>query len=470
MFADTAEGQVAAGDGGAGYVSFRHEKYIDKGGPDGGDGGRGGDVIFVADSGRGSLVDFRYKPNLVAKSGGAGGENNKHGRDGSDLLVKVPLGTVVFRVNEDGGREQLADLTTLGEEVIIAHGGIGGFGNSHFKSSVRQTPRIAELGEKGQKFLVQLEIKMLADVGLVGFPNAGKSTFLSVVSNAKPTIASYAFTTLKPQLGVARIDDDEILIADIPGLIEGAATGKGLGDEFLRHIERCEVILHLIDGTSSDVAQDYLKVRSELRQYSPVMLDKPEVVALTKLDLFDDEIAQMQKTELQKVIENSAPIFCISAIAHKNVDTVLRILSNIVQQKRARVAVEAKIENDDVPTISLQPNQLDERFEVKKIGDNEFMVSGSKISRFAERTDFGNPEGVNRLRDIMKKMGIIQKLERLGADGRSIVKINEQTFHMYEWEDEFSAHHASVYRKKIGRTESGLRRGHVRKHRAGEDD
>lgn len=470
MFADTAEVQITAGDGGAGYVSFRHEKYIDKGGPDGGDGGRGGNVVFVADSGRGSLVDFRYKPNLAAKNGGAGGENNKHGRDGADFLVKVPLGTMVFRENENGEREQLADLTVLGEEVVVAHGGIGGFGNAHFKSSVRQTPRIAELGEKGQEFSAQLELKILADVGLVGFPNAGKSTFLSVVSNAKPAIANYAFTTLKPQLGVAKIDDSEILIADIPGLIEGAATGKGLGDEFLRHVERCEVILHLIDGTSSDIAQDYLKIRSELKQYSPAMIEKPEVIVLTKLDLIDDEIAQMQKTELQKVVKNSAPIFAISAVAHKNLEAVLRTLAQIVQQKRAKVAAEKESEDDEIPTISLQSNQLAERFEVDKIGENEFSVSGPKISKFAERTDFGNAEGVNRLRDIMKKMGILQKLERLGADGRSMIKINDQTFHLYEWEDEFAARHAPDYRKKTGRTESGLQRGHVRKHRAGEDD
>lgn len=468
MFADTAEVIITAGDGGAGYVSFHHEKYVDKGGPDGGDGGRGGDVVFVADSGRGSLADFRYKPNLAAKNGGTGRENNKHGRNGADLVVKVPAGTVVFRVNESGERQQVADLTDLGTKIIVARGGEGGFGNAHFKSSVRQTPRLAELGERGDHFLAKLELKMLANVGLVGFPNAGKSTFLSVVTNAKPEIANYAFTTLKPQLGVARVDDEEILIADIPGLIEGAADGKGLGDEFLRHVERCEVILHLIDGGSSTVDEDYRKIRAELQKYSPTMATKPEVVALTKLDLIDDEIADMQMANLRRVVPTDTPIFAISAVAHKNIMEVLRVLAKIVTQQKKNngtLATHLADEADEtIPTISLSSSQTDMKFTVQKMTDNEFRVTGSRIEKFAERTDFASAEGVNRLRYIMKKMGVLRELERLGANGSSHIRINDQTFRLYEWDDEFSVRHSPANQNKA------LARGHVKKHVAGRDD
>lgn len=242
MFVDTAKIFVQAGRGGNGAVSFRRELYIEKGGPDGGDGGKGGNVVFRATKDLNTLLNFRYKPEIKAKNGENGSKRNKTGKSGEDLIVKVPVGTLVKR---DG--EILADLKFDGEEAIVARGGDGGFGNAHFKSSVRQTPRVAELGEAGETFEADLELKLLADVGLVGFPNAGKSTFLSVVSNARPEIANYAFTTLTPNLGVAEIDGFNLLIADIPGLIEGASEGKGLGDAFLRHVERTSVLLHLID-------------------------------------------------------------------------------------------------------------------------------------------------------------------------------------------------------------------------------
>ena len=264
MFVDTAKVSVTAGKGGDGSVSFRREIYVDKGGPDGGNGGKGGNVVFMASTSENTLLDFRYQPNLKAGHGGAGEKRDKHGRNGDDLIVKVPIGTVVRR---DG--EIIADLTKDGQQVVIAKGGDGGFGNAHFKSSVRQTPRMAELGEPGDEFEAELELKLLADVGLVGFPNAGKSTFLSVVSNARPEIADYAFTTLTPNLGVAQVDDGSILIADIPGLIEGASEGKGLGDDFLRHVERTAVLLHLIDVYSNDVAESYKTIRSELRNTIP---------------------------------------------------------------------------------------------------------------------------------------------------------------------------------------------------------
>ena len=250
MFCDTAKVSLKAGKGGDGAVSFRHEIYINKGGPDGGNGGKGGSIIFVADKDTNTLIDFRFNPILTAENGGNGSGTRSAGRSGKDLLVEVPIGTVVKR---DG--QVIADLTHDGEKAVIAKGGDGGFGNAHFKSSVRQTPVIAEVGEPGDEFEAELELRLLADVGLVGLPNAGKSTFLSVVSNAKPEIADYPFTTLTPNLGVATIDRHDILIADIPGLIEGAAEGKGLGHDFLRHVDRTAVLLHLIDVYNNDAGE-----------------------------------------------------------------------------------------------------------------------------------------------------------------------------------------------------------------------
>ena len=432
MFADTAEVFVAAGDGGNGAVSFRHEKYVDKGGPDGGDGGRGGDVVFVADNNVNTLADFRFKPELKAGDGGPGGKQKKHGADGEDKLVKVPVGTVVYR---DGA--MLTELIESGQRVVVASGGAGGFGNFHFKSSVRQTPRVAELGEKGEKFVAQLELKMVADVGLVGFPNAGKSTFLSVVSNARPEIANYAFTTLRPNLGVADIDGESILIADIPGLIEGASQGKGLGDDFLRHVERTSVILHMIDSMSNDVADDYQKIRRELAAYSADLAAKPEVIALTKIDAIDDEIVAMQIDELRKVSDN--PIYAISSSAHRGTKELLRKLVAVVNDEKARLAEQAKVADDNDtgrPIIKLSQEQVDNTWWVSKNDDGSYLVTGAKIERFARRTDFANEFGVNRLRDILGKLGVTSELTKQGATGESIIEIAGHRFTLVEqWDD-----------------------------------
>lgn len=424
MFVDVAKVLVAAGNGGNGVVSFRHEKYVDRGGPDGGDGGRGGDVVFVADPNINTLVDFRFKPELIAEKGGSGAKRNRRGRSGSDLVVRVPVGTIVRR----DSNEILADLTESGQEAIIAHGGAGGFGNAHFKSSTRQAPRVAELGEKGERFEAVLELKLLADVGLVGFPNAGKSTFLSVVTSAKPEIADYAFTTLTPNLGVADIDDASLLIADIPGLIEGASEGKGLGDAFLRHIERTSVILHLIDVLSNDVAGDYRKIRTELEKYSPQLAAKPEIVALTKIDAADDEIVAMQSTELSNATRE--PIYAISSSAHKNTTDVLRALAEAVKAQKAQKSDDI-FEGAEIPVISLAQEQLEEAWSVEKQGE-AYIIRGVKIERFANRTDFDNPHGVNRLRDIMRKMGIMHELERQGAAPNSLIKIANHEFTLLE--------------------------------------
>ena len=430
MFVDTAKVFIQAGKGGNGAVSFRHEIYVDKGGPDGGDGGKGGDVIFEATENLNTLVDFRYKPELKAEHGANGSKSNRRGKSGDDLIVKVPMGTLVKR---DG--KVIADLTRNGERVVVAMGGDGGFGNAHFKSSVRQTPRMAELGEPGDVYEAELELKLLADVGLVGFPNAGKSTFLSVVSNARPEIADYAFTTLSPNLGVANVDDGAILVADIPGLIEGASQGKGLGDAFLRHVERTAVLLHLIDAYTDDIAKAYQTIRMELASYSPELLNRPEVIALTKTEGLDDDIIQMQTDAVREVAGKNAEIFAISSNAHKGLIEVLRALRAKVQAARAleREALEEDEDSEDLPVIGLSEGQLAEAWTVALDQDEQvYVVSGDKIEKFARRTNLDNYEAVNRLRDIMKKMGISHELRRMGAEGASLIRIGEREFTLLE--------------------------------------
>lgn len=429
MFVDTAKVFVEAGKGGDGAVSFRHEIYVDKGGPDGGDGGKGGDVIFVASENVNTLLDFRYKPELKAENGQAGAKRDRHGKSGANLYVKVPVGTVVKR---DGAI--IADLAEDGQETVVAKGGDGGFGNAHFKSSTRQTPRIAEKGEPGEDFEAELELKLLADVGLVGFPNAGKSTFLSVVSNARPQIADYAFTTLTPNLGVADVDGSSLLIADIPGLIEGASEGKGLGDDFLRHVERTAVLLHLIDVYNDDAAAAYQTIRDELSSYKTDLADKPEIIALTKTEGLDADIIAMQLDAVKAAAGKDKTILAISSSAHQGIREVLRELKKAVETARAKV-VEAEPEVDELETISLSDQQLSEGWTVEKLSDDDgayFRVSGDKIEKFARRTNFDNYEGVNRLRDIMAKLGIAHELRRLGAENDSRVKIGASQFTLQE--------------------------------------
>jgi GTP-binding protein len=427
MFVDTAKVLIQAGRGGDGAVSFRHEIYVEKGGPDGGDGGKGGDVIFVASENVNTLLDFRYKPELKAKPGQNGAKRDRHGRSGEALYVKVPMGTIV---RKDG--QVIADLTYDGQEVIIAKGGDGGFGNAHFKSSVRQTPKIAEKGEEGDTFEAALELKLLADVGLVGFPNAGKSTFLSVVSNARPEIADYAFTTLTPNLGVADIDDGSLLIADIPGLIEGASEGKGLGDAFLRHVERTAVLLHLIDVYTDDIAQAYLTIRKELSNYNIELNDRPEVIALTKTDGLDEDIIQMQMDAVRAVAIEGSQLFSLSSTAHKGLKEVLRVLrAKVIEERELAKETGDDTISDEYESITLTQSEVSNAWAVNKEESPEgtiFIISGDKIEKFSRRTDFANFEGLNRLRDIVKKMGIDHELRRQGVQGDSLIRIAGQEF------------------------------------------
>lgn len=427
MFVDVAKVELHAGKGGDGAVSFRHEIYIPKGGPDGGDGGRGGSIIFRADKDTNTLLDFRYNPILRAEDGKNGSGQRSAGRSGKDLIVEVPIGTMVRR---DG--EVIADLVEDQEEAVIARGGEGGFGNAHFKSSTRQTPRIAEVGEPGEEFIAELELKLLADVGLVGLPNAGKSTFLSVVSNAKPEIADYPFTTITPNLGVATIDGKDLLIADIPGLIEGASEGKGLGHAFLRHIDRTAVLLHLIDVYNDDAGVAYKTIRTELEKYSDLK-DRPEIVALTKCEGLDKEIINLQIGNILR--ENpDAKIFAISSSAHQGIDEVLRELVLIKEQNMGHPQTQVEHQEEslsDMPVIKLSDKALKDTWTIEKEGD-KFIVKGEKIEKFARKTDLNNYASLNRLRDVMKKMGIRAELTTLGAGPDSIIKIVDKEFTLVE--------------------------------------
>lgn len=423
MFVDKVEVVVRAGDGGNGAVSFRHEKYIDRGGPDGGDGGRGGDVVFLADQNLNTLLNFRYKQELAAESGQAGAKRNRHGRSGEDLIVKVPVGTQVYL---DGAL--MTDLTSPDQRAVVARGGEGGFGNAHFKSSTRQAPQVAEVGEKGEEMNLTLELKLLADVGLVGLPNAGKSTFLSVVTNARPEIADYPFTTLTPNLGVAGVGDNSLLIADIPGLIEGASQGKGLGDAFLRHVERTAVLLHLVDIYDDDVAAAFTTIRNELKAYSPELAKRPLVVALTKIEGLPEDGVAAKKADLAKVIPEGTPLYAISSSAHMGVKELLRQLDAMVKQARAVVEELPEEETSQTPVISLSGEQKRNSWKVTHDG-GRFVVTGPRIEKFAARTNFEAEPGRRRLWDIMSKMGIMHELERQGIKPGDIVAIGRVEAH-----------------------------------------
>lgn len=409
MFVDKVQVSVIAGDGGNGALSFRHEKFIDKGGPDGGDGGRGGDVVFIGSRNQNTLASFRYQKELRAEPGKPGNERRKHGRNGGDLVVRVPVGTSVL----DADGAVVVDIVEDGQKAVVARGGKGGFGNAHFVSSVRQAPRVAEKGEPGDAFEYTLELKMIADVGLVGLPNAGKSTLLSRVSNARPEIANYPFTTLKPNLGVVEVDkESSLLFADIPGLIEGASQGKGLGDEFLRHIERTLVLVHLIDIYVEDVARAYDTIMRELAAYKVDLTTRPQVVVLNKVDGLDEDIITDRFSELQAVVPTETPLFAISAQSGTGVKKLLYELRSIVNSERSRLE-EGATDEPQLPVISL--SERPDSWKIEQQG-NTFLVKGRKIEKFATRTDFDSYHAIQRLRDIMRKMGIMHELTRRGIE------------------------------------------------------
>jgi len=347
-FLDEAKVYIRSGDGGNGCVAFRREKFIEFGGPSGGNGGRGGDVIIEVADGLNTLNDYRYQQHFKAQKGGNGMGSDRHGAGGKDILLKVPLGTQIF----DEDRETLIhDFTKVGERFVLATGGNGGFGNAHFKSSTNRAPRNANPGQPGEERWIWLRLKLIADAGLVGLPNAGKSTFLSVVSAAKPKIADYPFTTLHPQLGVVRTDGREFVLADIPGLIEGAHEGAGLGDRFLGHVERCRVLLHLVDATSEHAGKDYKTIRAELEAYDSELADKTEIVALSKIDAVSPEHLKDQKARLKRAAKKT-PLL-ISSVSRDGVPEALRALFSLIGE--APVSANAKKATE--PSPDAEPEQ-----------------------------------------------------------------------------------------------------------------
>ncbi|CRL14276.1 GTPase ObgE [Phaeobacter italicus] len=330
-FLDLAKVYIRSGSGGNGCVSFRREKFMEYGGPDGGDGGRGGSVWVEVTEGLNTLIDFRYQQHFFAKNGQSGMGRQRTGKDGDDIVLRVPVGTEIMDEDQE---TVLADLTEVGERFLLAKGGNGGFGNLHFKSATNQAPRRANPGQEGIDRTIWLRLKLIADVGLLGLPNAGKSTFLSATSNARPKIADYPFTTLHPNLGVVGIDGVEFVVADIPGLIAGAHEGRGIGDRFLGHVERCAVLLHLVDGTSDTVAEDYETIINELEAYGGELADKPRITALNKVDSLDDEERAAAKAELEAAV--GGPVFMMSGVSREGLNEVLRAMRTEIDEDRLR--------------------------------------------------------------------------------------------------------------------------------------
>lgn len=417
MFVDKARITVKAGNGGDGSINYRQEKFVDRGGPDGGDGGKGGDIIFVASRNENTLSSFRHNKVILAENGGYGSKQKKHGRNGKDVVIKVPIGTVIY----DTEQNILADLVNDEQRIVVATGGKGGFGNAHFVSSVRQAPGFAEKGEKTFEQKLGIELKIIAEVGLIGLPNAGKSTLLGSLSNAKPEIADYPFTTLTPNLGVVDIDPQiSLLFADIPGIIEGASFGKGLGIAFLKHIERTTVLVHLIDAYSDNLYKSYQEVKNELKAYEIQLTKKPELIVVSKIDGFDGKLLNSKIAEFKRLLGGKTQVYAISALSKEGIVEFLQQLKTIVIKQRAKQAKLDKKIADELPVISLSPEKTSWEVVVES---GDYRVIGYKIEQFASRTDFSNNQSVARIRDILKKTGILRELERRGIKDGDVIKI-----------------------------------------------
>ncbi len=433
---DTARIYVRSGKGGNGSTHFRREKYVPKGGPDGGDGGRGGDVILRVKDNLNSLLPFVYVHRYIAKDGQSGMGQKKHGRDGADVYVDVPPGTVVFL---DETNEQIADLTEPGEEFVIAKGGKGGLGNVHFKSSTRQAPRIAELGEPGVEYWLRLELRLIADVGLVGLPNAGKSTLLASSTRAKPKIADYPFTTLQPNLGVVEVGGrggDTFVMADIPGLIEGAAEGHGLGHEFLRHVRRTKLLLHVLDASGGlegrDPLEDFRTINGELFEFDPGMRDKPMLVVLNKVDLQE---ARDNLPRLKEVLGGEGyELHEISAATGEGVQALHNRVGDMMREIRLHEAEEKKLEEARPKRRVYTIGDVDERaWDIEQVEEDRYVVTGVGIERFAKMTNFDQWESADRFQRVLDRSGILDELGKRGIKDGDTVQIGD--FEM-TWGDE----------------------------------
>ncbi len=412
MFIDEAKIYVQSGKGGDGMVHFRREKYIPRGGPDGGDGGHGGDVVLVVNPHLNTLAAFRHKRHFRAASGGKGGPNNRTGKSAEALLLEVPPGTVVYDADTD---EVLGDLVEPGQRLVVCRGGRGGRGNARFATARRQVPRLAERGEPGEERWLRLELKLIADVGIVGVPNAGKSTLLSTVTNAKPKIAPYPFTTLEPNLGVAELDDETTLVlADIPGLIEGAHQGQGLGDQFLRHIQRTRVLIHLLDGTAADPLLDFQQINAELALFDPGLGEKPQVVAFNKMDL---PAAQARWPEVAAALQGRGyePLPVSAATGEGLRDLLYRA---------ARLLAEAPPEEKTVAVPVYRPESDPRAFEILREGD-AWRVKGASIERAAAMTYWEYPQAVRRFQRILETLGVDAALRQAGVQEGDTVLIGD---------------------------------------------
>ena len=429
MFADHAKIYIKSGKGGDGHVSFRRELYVPAGGPDGGDGGRGGDVIFVTDPGLNTLVDFRHKRKYVAPNGEPGGKRRCHGKDAKDLIIKVPEGTVISEA--ESGRV-IADMSGENTRVTVLKGGKGGLGNQHFATPTMQIPKYAQPGQEGRELTVSLELKVIADVGLIGYPNVGKSTLLSTVSNARPKIANYHFTTLQPNLGVVDLGDgNAFVIADIPGLIEGAAEGVGLGHDFLRHIERTRLLLHVVDGASSegrDPIEDIETINREMKSYSEKLAGLPQIVVANKMDLCPDETLEALKSYCEA---HETPLYRISGVTGEGVGELM----NATWKKLAEMPREPLVfESEYDPEVELKVINLP--YTVVKETDHLFVVEGPKIEKMLGYTHLDSEKGFMFFQRFIKDQGIEDELIRQGIEEGDTVR-------MYGWEFDYYPSHAS---------------------------
>ena len=424
MFIDRAKISIKAGDGGDGMSSFHREKYVVKGGPDGGDGARGGNIILVADRNMNTLLDFRYKKKFKAERGGAGEDNNKYGRKAENIIVKVPVGTLVF---DDESNDLIADLVEEGQSVVAARGGRGGRGNARFPNSVNRAPTFAEHGEPGEERKLRLELKLLADVGLVGYPSVGKSSIIATVSAARPDIAAYHFTTLTPVLGIVKIDDTtNFVMADIPGLIEGAHEGKGLGYEFLRHIERTRLIVHVLDVSGMegrDPLEDYRKINAELAAYSDFLAGRPQIVAANKMDLPD---AQANFPAIEATLKaQGCEVFPVSAATGEGLKALIQRCAELLATLPKEVA-------QAVPMVVTPTESTDGEFAIRRDDSGAYIVEGKNIERLVAMTRFSDEESLQRFQNILRRSGIDAALRERGIKEGDTVRIREMEFDFSE--------------------------------------
>lgn len=444
IFCDQTTVEFIAGKGGDGSVHFHREKFIDRGGPDGGDGGHGGSIILVADENLNTLVDYNTRKKFEAEDGGNGQKQNMHGKDGDDLILKIAAGTLV---KDEKTGEILADLKTHHQTYTVVRGGRGGMGNIHFKSSTHKAPEFAENGEEGERKKVTLELQLVADIGIIGFPSAGKSTLISRISEAKPKIAAYPFTTLIPNLGVVNLSrfdkkqKDSFVVADIPGLIEGAHLGKGLGHEFLRHVSRTEVLVHLVDPTRGDVVNDYTMINHELQQYDPNLAKKEQIVAINKIDTLDEKTV---KESIKKLVKANpklkAKIFEISAINGENLKKLVYEMYKKLQVHRDKKAEileglpespEGKVFRPHLETKKFVVSYVRNKLEASTQKERKiFDLTGHRIEQLIKMTDLENPEGLERVYHFMSKMGIRHELRRQGAQVGDKIRIAGKTIRM----------------------------------------